>query len=157
MKSWSLADFEQMSWHDVHVHGFRVVEGEHGTGELILDIDYILEWLKGEKGFQFRIAPALLQFHQMSNLRFSLDYAKPTAGIVPFSLNGIKREPISHATGHNSFRWELEINWPDGALSFESPGFTQSLRAPECVTANQRLLPTERGEELRLDLVYELN
>jgi hypothetical protein len=40
--SWSTDDFEEMSWHDVHVHGLRIVEndGNDGSAELFLDIDY---------------------------------------------------------------------------------------------------------------------
>ncbi|TVT59987.1 MAG: hypothetical protein FHK82_03160 [Sedimenticola thiotaurini] len=135
-----------MSWHDVHVHGFRLVEGEHGAGELVLDIDYILEWLRDEESFRFRIAPATLQFHQISNLRFYLDYATPTIGIVPFSLNAITRAPATYRTGYKTFRWNLEINCPVGECSFECPGFTQTLRAPEQISNLQRLLPSERGE-----------
>ena len=145
-KHWTDADFPEMSWHDVHVHGLRLIEGEHGTGELILDIDYILEWLKKDKTFAFRIAPAVLQFHQISGLRMALDYARPTIGIVPFSLSGIRREPITYKTGYQSFRWFLEVNCPEGSLEFEAPSFTQTLSGPELVSPNQRLLPAERGE-----------
>ena len=149
MKStrWTDADFSEMSWHDVHVHGLRVVEGEHGTGELNLDIDYILEWLKKDQAFSFRIAPAILQFHHMSGLRMALDYATPTIGIVPFSISGIKREPVTYKTGYNSFRWRLEVNCPEGSLEFEAPSFTQVLSGPEMISNNQRLLPSERGEK----------
>lgn len=146
MKKWVTEDFDKMSWHDVHVHGFRLIEGEHGTGELVLDIDYILEWVRNKESFSFRIAPATLLFYEISNLRFCLDYATPTIGIVPFSLNAIKREPITYPTGHKSFRWDLEINCPDGNLSFECPGFTQTLRESDRISSLQRLLPSERGE-----------
>ena len=47
---WSEADFDGMSWHDNAVHAIRVVEGEHGAGKLVLDIDYILEWLRDDSG-----------------------------------------------------------------------------------------------------------
>jgi len=43
---WSESQFAEMSWHDNHVHALRVVEGAHGAGDLVLDIDYILEWLQ---------------------------------------------------------------------------------------------------------------
>ena len=38
---WTHEQFSEMSWHDNHVHALRVVEGPHGTGELILDLDYV--------------------------------------------------------------------------------------------------------------------
>jgi hypothetical protein len=142
---WTDADFSEMSWHDVHVHGFRVVEGEHGEGELLLDIDYIMEWLENDEGFMFRIAPALLQFHEMTKLRLELDYARASAGIVPFSLGGLKREPITYPNGYTSFRWELEVNWPNGSIAFEAPRFTQSLSGPEVTSKKQWLLSPERS------------
>lgn len=130
MGPWTEADFEKLSWHDVHVHGLRIVEGEHGAGDLLLDIDYILEWQKQEKSFSFRIAPATLSFHQITDLKLSLDFATPTAGIVPFSLFGITREPITYPTGYKSFSWELEIVWPEGSFTFKAPRFTQTLTGP---------------------------
>ena len=36
--------FEDLDWHDCTIHGFRVEEGGDGcSGQLMLDIDYILE------------------------------------------------------------------------------------------------------------------
>lgn len=44
-----MLQFEQFgegNWHDNAIHGFRVVEGpDMCSGELILDIDHITEWL----------------------------------------------------------------------------------------------------------------
>jgi hypothetical protein len=79
VKSWTEADFETLCFHDVHVHGIAIVESEQGTGQLTLDIDYILEWLCDSKksNCKFRIAPAVLVFREISGLRFSIDYATP--------------------------------------------------------------------------------
>lgn len=46
---WTEADYEKFSWHDNHVHGISICEGEHGTGELILDLDYMLNGSRTEK------------------------------------------------------------------------------------------------------------
>src|SRR5205807_5681820 len=40
--TWDESHFDQMSWHDSHVHGVHIREGNHGCGDLELDIDYIL-------------------------------------------------------------------------------------------------------------------
>ena len=146
--TWTEADFDSLGWHDIHVHGFRVTEGEHGVGLLILDLDYILEWIhpKTEAGsFRFRIAPASLVFRDVTSLRFTLDYATPTAAMGPFSIDGIEREPISHENGYESSRWAIAVNWPDGELAFESPGFTQSLTGPIVETDAQYLTGDERN------------
>jgi hypothetical protein len=48
MTTWTHETFDSMSWHDNHVHSLRIVEGEHGAGELRLDLDYITDkqWLR---------------------------------------------------------------------------------------------------------------
>ena len=58
-KTWTEDDYDSLSWHDVHVHAFRIVEGEYGSGQLWFDLDYILDWLCSEDGScRFRVAPA---------------------------------------------------------------------------------------------------
>ena len=34
--NWTEADFEVLGWHDNHVHGFSIREGEYGAGFLTL-------------------------------------------------------------------------------------------------------------------------
>ena len=134
-----------MCWHDAHVHALRFEGGEQGEGALVLDIDYILGWHCEKPQFSFRVAPATLRFHGISNLRVTLDYATPTAGMCPFSLAGITREAHVYPNGFQSFRWLLTVNWPDGEISFQSPGFTQDLAGPEVTTTSQWLSPAERS------------
>ena len=144
---WTNADFESLSWHDCHVHGFRLVEGEHGTAEVTFDIDFIVEWLcRTDRRVEFRIAPANLTFHAVFGLRLELDYATPTAGMTPFSLSGIEREELRHPNGHSSYRWRMPINWPSGVITFESTGFTQLLRRAPILVDRQWLLGHERQD-----------
>lgn len=135
---WHTADFDALSWHDVHVHGFRIVEGEHGTAELQLDIDFILEWMRGEDGGpRFRVAQAMLQFHEVSGLRFALDYVACSAGMSAFAIGGITREPLGEAgedqdgrddrDDRGPWRWRIGMDWPEGFLAFEATGFSQWL------------------------------
>ena len=152
--TWTDADFDSLGWHDVHIHGFRVLEGEHGAGELWLDLDYILEWVGpcGEgDGYWFQTAPALLKFRDVTSLRFSLDCATPTAAMGPFSIDGIEREPISHENGYRSYRWTLAINWPAGEITFESPGFSQSLTGAVVETDSQHLDEAQRNGDSPID------
>lgn len=140
-----MADFETLSWHDCHVYGFTLEEREYGTCELSFDLDFIVEWLcHVDRSAEFRVAPATLTFHEVFGLRVELDYASVSAGMCPFSLNGIEREPFSVATGHSSFRWRLPVNWPKGLITFESPGFTQVLRRSPILVPRQALRPEER-------------
>ncbi len=144
---WYTADFDQLDWHDVHVHGFRIVEGAHGCAELQLDIDFILARSLGDDAgagrAAFRVAQAMLQFHEVSGLRFSLDYVACSAGMSAFSIGTIARWPL-HAgadgivdadgpadepefADRGPWRWRIEVNWPEGALEFEASGFSQWL------------------------------
>src|SRR4051812_24354107 len=93
---WTQRDFGEMSWHDNAVHAMRIIEGEYGGGEFLLDLDYILEWIPSGEGepLRFRIAPAELRFHETTRLRISLDYVSVTAGLTPFSIAQIHSEPI---------------------------------------------------------------
>ncbi len=143
--AWTEADFDAMSWHDNHVHALRVEEGEWGAGRLILDIDYILEWLKSDDGrVRFRILPATLTFNEVTNLRIALDYATPTAGLCPFSLDRIERR-AEQRERHVATVWTLCINWPQGEISFDAAGFEQRGSAAPVLSDGQCLVPADRG------------
>lgn len=47
----TLDEFNSFQWHDNAIHGFGIVEGEDDClGELIFDIDFIVEWLNLSNG-----------------------------------------------------------------------------------------------------------
>ena len=145
---WQTEDFDSLSWHDVHVHGLRFASfsEDEGSTELVLDIDFILKWEDSAHGILFTICPAELTFHGVFGLKFELDYAATSAGMCPFSIDGVQREPIESPNGFKSFRWRLPINWPRGLLEFEAPAFTQTLVGKPIVkTGSQSLSPTERA------------
>jgi hypothetical protein len=146
VQEWTTEHFEEMSWHDNHVHGVAITAGEHGTGELILDLDYILDWLPPiEDRYSFRVAPATLTFHSVSDLTLGLNYGSVGAALSPFSLQSIGREAHVFPNGYSTFRWRLAINWPEGEITFIASGFTQVLRAAPVVSANQCLAALERA------------
>jgi len=145
---WTTDDFEALSWHDVHIHGFRLdsFKEKSGSADLVLDIDYILKWEKSANALLFTICRADLRFHDVFGLTFGLDYASVTAGMCPFSISGIEREIVKSPIDHQSYKWRLPINWPKGALEFQAPGFTQVLTsAPRVQTGRQSLAPDQRG------------
>ena len=140
-------DFDAMSWHDNAVHAIRIVESEGGVGELVLDIDFIVEWLPPDNGaFAFRIAPSDLVFHEVSKLVVSINYAAMPAAVQPMIIHEIQREPVRYANGHGSFVWRIEGSWPPNALlTFEASGFTQTVRSPPKVSGAQYLPASERA------------
>lgn len=145
-ETWTELEFNEMSWHDNHVHGMSLSEGEHGSGTVTFDIDYIVEWIKQESGdIGFRIAPASLIFHEVTNLEIHVDYSKLSAALVPFSLDSITRTEEKRAR-YTATVWKLKLNWPEGFISFEASGYLQVLRMDPIVTTQQLLNKEERGD-----------
>jgi hypothetical protein len=140
---WTEAQFEQMSWHDNHVHALRVVEGEHGAGELILDVDYILEWLEAGAEFHFKIVPVYLRFKEVTDLQLAVNYPKISAAMGPFSIGRISRRTEVRER-YTAQCWDIELNWPDGSISFEATGFEQKAWGQVRTTDSQVLKPEER-------------
>lgn len=146
---WHTADFEAMQWRDVHVHGFRILADERGTAELVLDIDFILEWIRGDDDrFRFRVAQAMLQFHEVFGLRFALDYLACSAGMSPFAIDRIERAPLREIGDDEDdfgpWRWRIDMNWPEGFLEFESSGFSQWLVGEIVDLDGPSLAPAQR-------------
>jgi hypothetical protein len=111
------------------MYGFRLDSfvAENGTADLVLDLDFVLKWPSPEQGCMYTVCQAVLRFHEVFNLKFSLDYATPTAGICPIYIAEIHRDALTWPNGFRSYRWHIEYTWPHGDIFFESPGFTQSL------------------------------
>jgi hypothetical protein len=142
-------NFDQMSWHDCHIWGmeFRVSEPgkDDWTSELILDIDFIVEWICSTDGVTgFRIAPANLVFHGVTDLKINIDCDKGLQTTLhPLSINHIERERIRDQKIYLDrpyYKWGICLNWPDESrLTFGSAGFSQILRAEPVFTCEQYL------------------
>lgn len=149
-------DSGDFGWHDCHVWGVSLRVGDpeldDWTSDLVVDIDYIVEWLcgVGEQKARFRVAPADLVFHDVSDLTVDLAWSD-TAGRVALSLpsiDAITREPIPNRKVHLGrpyYRWTIDFNWPEGgSIRFGASGFTQTLRAEPILSDGQRLRAPER-------------
>lgn len=142
---WTTEHFEQLSWHDNHVHGIEIVEGAFGAGELILDLDFIEEWLCEDDGrCRFRIQPVALKFHEVTNLEIELSYRSVSAALGPFSIHAITRRSEQRER-YVAQLWTIEINWPKGQIRFEAAGFTQERRGVAVVSDGQCLGKEQRG------------
>jgi hypothetical protein len=138
------ADFDSTSWHDNHIHAFRFVEGKDGTGDLILDLDHIVEWLKGEdSGFRFKVVPATLTFHEVMFPRIGIDFGAASAAFGPIMIDGIERRAEQKAH-YLATIWKIPMSFPPGEMEFEARGFTQRARGEPILTESQSLNPDER-------------
>ncbi len=147
--------FEQMNWHDNHVHALAIEAGEDGTGKLVLDIDHIAEWICcSDNSFAFMIVPSTLTFHEVSNLAIAINYAARSIGVTPFSIHQIHREPIQYPNGYATFKWRIELNCPDGEITFEAPSFSQISRC-NAIRSEKQFLSVEERSQNPPDLPFQ--
>ncbi len=150
-------DFERLSWHDCHIWrlDFRVGDPEDGdwTSDLVVGIDYIVEWLCALSGkTTFRIAPAMLVFHGVTDPRIDIDWGNSGFQVAMHDvcIDRIEREAISNQKIYLDrayYRWRIFLNWPKGGeIAFGAVGFTQTLLADPIVCENQRLSLSERSQ-----------
>lgn len=154
------ADFDQLSWHDCQIHAleFRVGDVDAGdwTSDLVLDIDFIVEWLCGvDAKAQFRVAPATLTFHGLTDLKIAIDWGSSgfQNALHEASISGIQRRVIQDQRvflDRPYFEWRIQLNWPAGEVTFGAVGFTQKLRAEAVRTQTQRLSLSQRSSALHL-------
>jgi hypothetical protein len=150
MQQISDADFARLLWHDDTLYGLRFEVGDVARGdwrsELVLDLDHIVEWLCGsDRSVRFRVAPATLVFHDVTDVRIALDWGDSghrTALSEP-QIDAITRAQVEDqkiCLDRPYYRWRIAFNWPPGgAIAFGASGFTQTLRAAPVLLDEQRL------------------
>ena len=149
------SDFDQLSWHDCHIWGFELCAGDANEGDwtsdLILEIDFIVKWLCGAMGGgQFRVAPATLVFHGITDLCVTIDWGDSGFRIAlhPVSIDRIEREAVADQKVYldrRYYRWRIPLNWPQGGvITFGAVGFTQTLRSEAILKDQQKLSRRER-------------
>jgi len=144
------ADFDRLSWHDCHIWAVELRAGDSDdqdwTSELVFDIDYIVEWICGVgSGGQFRVAPATIVFHGVTDPRIDIDWGCSgfQASLHPVSIGSVERELIQNQKvflDRPYYIWKIHLNWPDTSeIVFGAVGFIQTLRAEPVLTGKQYL------------------
>ena len=133
------------SWHDNPIYGmhWRSADPDRGLwrSELVLDIDYILEWVpSGDGCVKFRTAPAILIFHDAADLEISLD-SRAGDGyrryLNELSIHHIGRQRVDGEPAY--YRWRIDLNAPaGGVLRFGAARFSQILTAAPLLCGEQR-------------------
>jgi hypothetical protein len=140
--NWTDADFEDMGWHDATVHALATRPEEDHTGRLLIDLDYIIEWVPptdGETSFSFWLAPATLVFEHAWDLTLQIDHLD-SAGLE-LELDAVTR--TSGPAPGRSRVWTLEGH--NFTLAITSVGYRQYLRKAPIWSRGQRLDTTQRG------------
>jgi hypothetical protein len=142
-------------WHDNVIYGLSFDRGEPDNGDwrsdLILDIDFIVEWLCGTPGeFQFRVAPARLAFHDVTDFAISIDQGDSGGrnAVFEWSIDRVARQRLDRP--FNYWRWTIHLHGPpSGHLAFCASGFTQTETAEPRLVGEQRLSRSQRNSATR--------
>ena len=132
-------------WHDNLIYGIRFDVGDpekqDWRSDLVLDIDFIIEWLCGGAGeVRFRVAPATLTFHDVADLQLSIDHgdSEGRTALSELSIDRVTRERL--ARPFEFWRWTISLNAPQGGkIAFCASGYSEVLRADARLVSEQRL------------------
>jgi hypothetical protein len=127
---WTDDDFENMDWHDVAIHAIGF-EQDGRCAKLLLDIDYILEWVDPaprRRFYSFRICPATLVFEDVHGIEgeISPSYDQSEGNLL--RIDSVRRgEPENEQQAELGLRpWEIAGHNFD--LSFLARGYRQHMR-----------------------------
>ncbi|WP_041410365.1 hypothetical protein [Sinorhizobium fredii] len=138
-------------WHDNLIYGIRFdigdPEKQDWRSDLVLDIDFIDEWLCEKSGeARFRVAPATLTFHDVADLRLSIDHgdSEGRTAMSELSIDRVTRECLERP--FEFWRWTICLNSPSaGKIAFCASGYSEMVRADPRLVSEQRLPRGERS------------
>jgi hypothetical protein len=137
---WTDADFDALGWHDAAIHAVAFEPALPDPGRLLLDIDYVLEWVSPEAPattLSFWVCPATLVFDPAWDLTADINLQ---GWSFQLSLDAIER---SGPDERGNFEWTLAGDL--FTIGLHASGFTQYLRHAPIHTPRQRLAVDERG------------
>jgi hypothetical protein len=139
---WSDVDFEYLDWHDCKVYGIAFFDKKL---ELAFDIDYILEWVSGDKlnsSYKFWVSPATLIFKNVYDININLD-------TLDFQIDEITRSsptvPKNIVNINEAIEYEWQIETTNGTIAFKAVGFEQYARRKPIFLDSQTIDQAERG------------
>lgn len=133
---WTDADFETMSWHDVHIHSIAFE-----SYSLAFDIDYMLSWIApgaGEIYYKHWLSPATLLFERVSDVH--IDLKPPGAPIV---MDVTRSEPVTISGKPTTWLWHFDCI--EGTIDLRATGFRQFIRRQPILASKQFFSESERG------------
>lgn len=139
--SYSDADLETLSFHDVRVLGYAAVPDAF---EIRLDVDFLVEWLcprSADERARFRVSPATLVFDNAAEFAATL-----TSPQGAFSIDELVRSDFELLPGAalGTYRYELRAHG-GSLLRVRASGFRLVLRAEPIATDQQELSMEQRG------------
>ncbi len=133
-------DFDDMQWHDNPIHAITFSD----NFELLLDIDYIFEWILKGKKYIFWISPCTLVFENVYDLTF--DIGPTTPGLT---IDFITKDNPQKPSNAEYVNRDIEFNWiietQEGSISFKSIGYKQFVRQKPRLLTTQKIDNIDRG------------
>lgn len=130
---WTDADFSDMGWHDVVVYSLSFPQADCLVR---LDIDYMFKWhWQSEKVSGWDIAPCVLEFNGVADLKVSLDWQDRG----DTSIQDIRRNNNHISANEKVVLWNYTIELDIGEITFIAAGYTQTLQANPIFSDSQAL------------------
>jgi hypothetical protein len=124
---WTEEDFDQMGWHDVHIHAIAFSTVTH---ELLLDIDYMFAWVDPEAPevhYTFWMAPCTLVFANVHSFAAEIETG------LGLEVSHVEREDAGRPKNADYIKREKEWKWTfncqEGVFSFHAVGYQQITRS----------------------------
>jgi hypothetical protein len=143
MRTYTHDDFERLSFHDNLLRSFAI-RCDTGRSDLILDIDYIDEWITPCTRPSWKVASADLTFHGVTGLDLSMNwddkrYQTSRAGdwILDVTREAVQEQLVYLDRPYYVWRFAFAMN---SRLSFGAYGFTLKLRQ-EPIEHQEQSLP----------------
>lgn len=139
------------SFHDNLIHGivFHSDVGEFSS-DIALDIDHIEKWIKNESNeIFFTISRALLIFHDVTDLKISVDWGNSNnskfLGDAPgLYINNITKRKIYSPISDEYFLWHIDTNNHNSKIIFGATSFSLEMKGKQQTVNRQFLLKRER-------------
>ena len=143
---WSEKDFQAMGWHDCTILALALEKHN-----LLLDIDYILNWVEPSKRgdpYKFWVSPATLIFENIHSLAIDIDIEGWNLDGHQIEIDDIEREDQQEFGKSGTIKqteWKWTIMLQEGDIVFRSIGYKQYLRKKPILSSSERLGLKERG------------
>jgi hypothetical protein len=141
---WSEADFDSMSWHDLHIYACAFLEQD---GEFALDVDYILEWIDPQPPdvhYRFWVAPATLVFENVYDLKMDIGPWQLELSLETMTRSDPKSARSAQFIAKNT-EWLWRLDAHEGEITFRSVGYRLFVRSAPVLLASQTLEMSARG------------
>lgn len=86
---------------------------------LILDLDYIVQWIEMRGSYEFLVAPAEIRFDYSSEVKVTLDWSNQAMECQIQDIH--RRDQKLNSNGTKCCLWEIEFNIPGGSIELWQP------------------------------------